>query len=131
MNKLKYGIIPLLICLSIISCKKDAGPGGLASIRGKVFATDVTTGGNVKDSAYIGGQRVYISVTNDPYHFDDIRTSYDGSYEFKFLRKGTYDVWTYSDCDTCLWKQKKEMIQGIKITEKKQSVTVEDIKIIF
>jgi hypothetical protein len=123
-------IILSILLLSFVSCKKEAGPGGLATIRGKVFGTDVTVNGNTRATGYIGDVRVFISVANNPSYFDDIRTSYDGSYEFKFLREGRYDVWAFSDCDTCAWKQRYDL-KGIEITSKRQTVDVEDINIIF
>jgi hypothetical protein len=123
--------IALLALLCFAACKKDAGPGGLASIKGKVYGTDVTTAGNIKSQGYIGDQRVFIGVSNDPYSFEDVRTSYDGSYEFRFLRKGTYDVWAYSDCDTCVQKQKLVIKKGIEISDKKETVMVEDLQIIY
>jgi hypothetical protein len=131
MSFLKSGILPLLFIILIISCKKDPGPGGLASIRGKVFGTDVTASFNMRDSGYLGNQRVFISVANDPIYFDDVRTSYDGSFEFSFLRKGSYDVWSYSDCDTCTWKQQMVIRKGIEIDDKKETVTIEDLRVIF
>lgn len=116
--------------IAISACKKEAGPGGLATIRGKVFATDVTTNGNVRDSGYLGDVRVFISVSGNPAYFDDVRTSYDGSYEFKFLRQGTYDIWAFSDCDTCRWTQKYDL-KAVTINGKRETVNVEDLRIIF
>ncbi|RYZ14022.1 MAG: DUF3823 domain-containing protein [Sphingobacteriales bacterium] len=128
---LRAGLLAAIVCIGITSCKKDAGPGGLATIKGRVFATDVTTSGNIKDSGYIGNQRVFISVSGNTVQFDDVKTSYDGSYEFKFLRKGQYDVWAYSDCDTCVWAQQKVILTGIDISDKKQTVVAPDLRIIF
>lgn len=120
-----------LVLLLLTSCKKEAGLGGLAKIRGKLFATDITTSGIAKDSGYLGNERIFISVSGNPVYFTDTRSSYDGSFEFKYLREGTYDVWAYSDCDTCVWKQQKVLISGINISEKKQIFTIPDLRIIF
>lgn len=133
MNKKNPVLIPivfLMLCLLSLACKKDAGPGGLATIKGKVYGRDVTSSGNLKAEGYIGDVRVYISVAGNPSYFDDTRTSYDGSYEFRFLRKGSYDLWVYSDCDTCAWKQKYE-VKSVEISSKKETVTVPDFNIIF
>jgi hypothetical protein len=129
MNFLKVGLLFIFV-FAIYSCKKEAGPGGLATVHGKVFAVDVTTSGNLKDSGYIAEQKVYISVSGNPSFFDSKRTSYDGTYEFKWLRKGTYDVWAFSDCDTCVWKQQKVM-KTVEVGSNKASVEVEDLRIIF
>ncbi|RYZ55892.1 MAG: hypothetical protein EOP49_01855 [Sphingobacteriales bacterium] len=124
-------IAVLFSTVLFIACKKEAGPGGLASIKGKVFATDVTASGTERDSNYIGDHRVYISVSGNSSHFDDVRTSYDGTYKFSSLRKGSYDVWTFGECDTCVWTQKKVMLTGVEISEKKQEVELPDLRIIL
>lgn len=126
------GILPLICFLFLFtSCSKDAGPGGLASIKGKVYGRDITTSGNLKSEGYLGDQRVFISVANDPYSFDRVNTSYDGSFEFKFLQKGSYDIWAFSDCDTCAQKQQLVIMKGISISDKKQTVTVADLEVIY
>ena len=131
MKFLKTIIIILIATTLFFSCKKQAGPGGLASIKGRVYGTDVTSSGTVRDSGYLGNQHVFISVAGDKYFFDDIKSSYDGTFEFKFLRKGSYDVWTYSNCDTCLWKQKLVLIPNVEISGRKETVDVGVVKIIF
>jgi hypothetical protein len=121
----------LLFTTLLAACQKDAGPGGLATVKGKVYGRDITTGGNLKAEGYLPDWRVYISVSGDPGYFEDMKTSYDGSYEFKFLRKGNYDVWAFSDCDTCLIKTQLVMKKGIKVSDKKETVTVPDIEVIY
>jgi len=128
----KSGIVFITLCLSaFISCKKDAGLGGLATIKGKVYATDVTKSGDVQSAGYIGENRVYISVSGSSTSLTDVRTNYDGSFEFDFLRKGTYDIWTYGNCDTCAWKQEYDIHTKVEITEKKQTVVIDDLQIII
>jgi len=121
----------LLMSAIFSSCQKDAGPGGLATIKGKVYGRDITTSGNLKAEGYVADWRVYISVADDPGYFEDARTSYDGSYEFKFLRKGNYDVWAFSDCDTCLIKTQVVMKKNISVSEKKETVNLPDLEIIY
>ena len=128
---IKTGIAYLFICFLFVSCTKEAGPGGLATIKGKVYGRDITSGGNLKAEGYMANWRVFISVANNPSYFDDIRTSYDGSYEFKFLRKGSYDIWAFSDCDTCAIKTQAVIKKGIEISDKKGEVTVPDLEIIY
>jgi hypothetical protein len=129
--KNKYLVVAvLLIAIGFYSCSKDEGYGGLGKISGKVYGYDVTSSGNIRAEGYMGEVKIYISEHNNPNYFDDINTSYDGSFQFRFLNKGSYDLWVYSDCDTCVWKQKYE-IKAVDISSKKQAVTVEDFKIIF
>lgn len=119
-----------VLTASIISCSKDEGYGGLAKINGKVYGYDVTSSGTIRDEGYVGEAKVYISKHNDPYYFDAINTSYDGSYQFRFLNEGSYDLWVYSDCDTCTWKQKYE-IKAVTISTKKQTVLLPNFEILF
>ena len=53
---------------------------------------------------YIQDENVYIIYGDDStqVYDDDFETSWDGSYEFDYLRKGNYILFTYSKCDTCL-----------------------------
>lgn len=125
------GIIPiLLVTLLTTACKKEAGEGGLATIKGKVFASDLTTSGDVKDSTYMGDQRVFIGVAGQGYAFEDVRTNYEGKYEFRFLRKGDYEVWVYGDCDTCIRKQTYH-VQQASISDKKQVIELPDFRIVL
>lgn len=131
MNFLKTFIIAVIATTLFFSCKKQPGLGGLATIKGKIYGTDVTSSGTVRDSGYLGNQTVFISAAGDTYSFDDVKSSYDGTFQFKFLQKGNYDIWTYSNCDTCLWKQKKVLLPSINISGRKETVDVGVIKIIF
>ena len=63
-------------------------------------------------------------------HFDDVRTSYDGSYEFPFLRKGSYDVWVFGECDTCNKTQMFDL-KTVEISGKRETVIVDDLRIIY
>jgi hypothetical protein len=116
--------------MSFFSCSKEEGYGGLATIKGKVYGKDFNSNGNLVSEGYIGDFRVYISQHNNPSYFDDVNTSYDGSYEFRFLYTGTYDVWVFGDCDSCPWDQ-VFTLKTVEITSKRQTVEVEDLIITF
>jgi hypothetical protein len=131
MNFLKKNLFLIFLTLSFFACKKQPGLGGLATIKGKIFATDVTASGSVRDSGFLGNQTVFISAAGDTYSFDNVKTSYDGSFEFKFLQKGDYDIWTFSNCDTCTWKQKKVLIPNINISGRTETVDMGVVKIII
>lgn len=131
-------IILLTMVFSILftlSCKKEPGEGGTNTITGKVFATDYNKEyTKIQGEYYMPGERVYIvygtSDNNDIYD-DDFRTDYDGRYEFKYLRKGTYTIYTYT-IDTTELKYKKfiPLKQSVEITGKKETITLPDFKII-
>lgn len=131
MVKLKI-VLPLLLSVLITSCKKEPGPGGLASIKGKVYAYDFTSGLDTVAQGYIGDVRVYIGTADntDSLQFDDMRTSYNGAFEFKSLRKGKYRIWVIAKSDTIIYTPTPDnmqyYIQEAEIRDKKEEVTLPD-----
>lgn len=118
----------LVLAVSFIACSKDEGYGGLASISGKVYAKDYNSNGVLVGENYLGGIKVYISSQNSTSFYDDIDTTYDGSFKFDFLQEGTYDIWVFGDCDSCTWDQNYEKIT-VKVDSRKADVVVDDIVI--
>ena len=58
--------------------------------------------GNIVDSYYAQDQEVFIIYgQQNNTHDDDVNTSYDGTFEFKYLNKGNYEIFVYSDCIDC------------------------------
>ena len=91
----KYFLFLLASTTLFFSCKKIEGEGGRSSIIGKVYMSDKT--GSNQGEYFIPNYRVYIIYgdENDIYN-DDMRTNFDGSFEFKHLREGNYRVFAYS-----------------------------------
>jgi len=120
--------LPLLLCAAALaSCKREPGQGGTSSIKGKVIATYH----DVFDSAYVypaSREDVYIVYGDGDFNGDNVKTSYDGSYEFNYLKKGHYTVYAYSDCDTCVNGSKRAELVSVDIA-KNHSETVADIHI--
>ena len=92
----KYFLLSTIIILTLCSCTKEEGEGGRSSIKGKVHMTDVT-GFNAGDEYDIPDYDVYIIYGDDnDIYDDDMKTNYDGTFEFKNLRKGSYRIFTYT-----------------------------------
>lgn len=123
-------IIVLLLVISFLSCSKEEGYGGLATITGKVYGKDFNSNGNLVGEGYLGDVSVYISKSGETAYFDKVDSAYDGSFSFKFLFKGTYDIWAYGDCDFCTWDQVYTK-KTITISSSKETVTTEDLEITF
>lgn len=123
-------IIILFIAFSLFSCSKEEGYGGLATITGKVYGKDFNSSGYLVGEGYIGDVSVYISKSGETAYFDKVDSAYDGSFTFKFLYEGTYDIWVYGDCDTCAWDQTFTK-KTITISSSKETVTTEDLVITF
>ena len=125
----RYAFLSLLCVLSIAACKKGPGEGGSSTIKGKVTATYIDVFGN-EYSYPAEKEDVYIVYGDGDYYGDNVETDYNGNYEFKYLKKGNYTVYAYSDCDTCvnahdvaekvnvdIIKNKSEVVADINITK--------------
>jgi hypothetical protein len=130
-RKYLYGFFLAGIILSS-SCKKGPGEGGTSSIRGKVLMLDYNGNYPVLDTSYYKEEEdVYIVYGEGDTYDDRFRTSYDGSYEFKYLRKGTYKVFVYSDDSTGLSPSGKiTVVQTIDIDKNKETYDVPDLVIV-
>jgi hypothetical protein len=92
----KHIFIISLITITLYSCSKEEGEGGRSSVSGMVHMTDVT-GFNAGDEYNAPDYDVYIIYgEDDNVYDDDMKTNYDGSFEFKNLREGTYRVFAYT-----------------------------------
>jgi len=110
-------------------CEKEAGEGGTSSITGKVLITDYDNEGNFLGSYYGNDEDIYIIYGKNTGPYDDnYKTSYDGSYSFKYLNKGFYRIFAYSDCDSCLSGEEAVFLE-IEITENKKEYVLEDLVI--
>jgi hypothetical protein len=122
--------------LLIASCKNGPGSGGQATITGKVYYkgnwntsctmyTDSTTGFT---PFYAPDVDVYLMYGDDPSYGDRVRTAPDGTFQFRFLRKGVYRVYAYSkDCNANAGIT--SVSATVEITEKKQEVLLSNLRI--
>lgn len=120
---------PILLLVGLVffnSCKKEEGIGGAATIRGKILVHEYSAGGIYQGSYYGPEERVYLIFGNDEFYGEDLRTSYDGTYEFNYLYPGKYTIFSYSRCDTCL-SGTTAVLKEVEITKAKQVLEVEDI----
>ncbi|MBA3704462.1 MAG: hypothetical protein H0W84_00750 [Bacteroidetes bacterium] len=135
---MKFYLIGIVSLLLISSCKKEAGPGGTSSINGKVYARYYNKNFSIlADSAYAPDLDVYIIYGNEQTFGERQRTTYDGSYKFKYLQKGSYKIYTYSKDSTGAYKYYVNqyspdvvVVKDVKIAKNKQSVEVPDIHIV-
>jgi hypothetical protein len=120
-------IIPILFVAMVMvaSCKKDPGEGGNSSLYGKVFVKDYDPGFTVLQESYYGPDIwVYIIYGNDKSYGDRKKTSYDGTFEFKYLRPGTYHVYTFSKDSSLQTLAEIAVIRDVEITKTNQDVEV-------
>ena len=90
-------VLTILTIFIFVSCKKEPGIGGDASIKGKVinrhYNTTFTT--LLGESEY-ADTYVYIIFGDKINYGQRIKTNYKGEFEFEHLYKGTYHIYTYS-----------------------------------
>jgi len=126
-SKLTLSALSLLIFFCFSSCSKVEGEGGAATIKGKITVQDYNNAGTTLQDTYPGADRdVYIVYGNENTFYDnDIKTSYDGSFEFRYLQKGNYQIFVYeevqgADHDTVI-------VYPVSISEKKQVFDLPEI----
>ena len=119
-----------LFCLCFIliglGCKPEAGEGGTSSIYGKVMVKDLNSS-FILTGEYPGADEdVYIIYGDDISYGDRVRTNYNGEYEFKYLNKGKYRIYMYSEDSVYIQGSSGDfaVIRDAEITSRKQKVEV-------
>ncbi|MGZ3899025.1 MAG: hypothetical protein ACXVNM_14400 [Bacteroidia bacterium] len=129
---IKLAIVTVSI-FHITSCQKPAGPGGRATVKGKVYSYDFdNTQRYLISKGYVAGETVYICYGNNTFVGNDVKTSTDGSFEFLYLNKGHYKVFVNSLDTSIKYKGNNTKIPVIKefdITGTKQTIDLQDISI--
>lgn len=119
------------MALTVTSCQKIEGPGGAATIQGKFTITEYDGAGNQIKTYDAADMDVYIIYGDDPsetYFHDDIKTSYDGTFKFRFLEPGNYRIFFYEDVTFAELSSNptgpttKAIIKEVTITDKKEVV---------
>jgi hypothetical protein len=121
----------LFVTLGIVisSCSKYEGEGGSSTIKGVVNEQRFNSLGNLISEYPVADKDVFIIYGNEStFYDDDIKTSYDGSFEFRYLKKGNYTVFVYEDCSTCP-SGVKEVKIPVEITNNNQIVDLDTINI--
>ena len=132
-NKFIKCSIIILALTYFAGCKKPPGPGGQATVKGKVYAYDYDNTQNYLISkGYSPGTKVFIVYGSGNDIGNNVTTSIDGSFEFKYLTKGHYKVFVNS-LDTSYKVKGNDteypIIKEFDIKETKQKITLEDIVI--
>lgn len=93
----KYTLLFALGLCALLSCKKLPGPGGKATAKGRVYAKDFNnTNSYLVGQGYAAGENVYICYGHNENVGNDVKSSIDGKFEFRFLNKGHYKVFVMS-----------------------------------
>lgn len=126
-NRFIFLLVVAPIILLSYSCKKVEGEGGSSEIVGKVIIRDYDAFGDLIAEYPAKDERVHIIYgTDDNYYDDDYDTSFDGSYRFQFLTKGTYKIFVYQNCNSCP-SGEEEVLEVITIDNNKSTVVAPDL----
>ena len=126
-NKIKL-ILPIFILLMFFSsCRKVEGPGGSVTIKGVVIERN-----HVGTSIFeypAADQDVYIIYgSENSFYDDDVSTSYDGSFEFRYLQKGDYQIFAYQD-NPFVASGTDEVLVQVNASENNQVIILDTIYI--
>lgn len=114
--------------LGLTSCRKGPGPGGKASITGKVYEKKYNATFSVLlEEYYAGDYDVYIVYGDNPTYNDNTSTHHDGTYVFDYLLPGTYTLYVYSKDKTGTSPSGDIILEKeVEITDKKQEIVLDD-----
>ena len=124
-HKLSFLAFFALSCM-LNSCEKEPGEGGTSTLKGKIKIEDYNGAGVLQATYYAAEERVYLIFGEADFYGMDTRTSFDGTYEFNYLKKGSYTIFAYQDCDSCA--SGTEAVQRqVEITENNATTDITDI----
>jgi hypothetical protein len=127
MSKFKIILSVFLLTILIYSCRKVEGPGGSVTIKGIVIERNHV--GNAVFEYPAADQDVYLIYGNEnSFYDDDIKTSFDGSFEFRYLQKGDYQLFVYEE-DNAEPSGTSEILIPINASESNQIITLDTIYI--
>ena len=134
---MKNLLIIFVIAVGFTSCEKDAGEGGTSVIQGQVYKihTFQNSSTGAMDTLYYqldSGKDVFIIYSdNETEVYDDkFETDYNGKYNFEYLRKGDYTLYTYADSiDVNNVNYDYPIFKHIKINSNNSDNSVEDFVI--
>ena len=118
--------------LIFTSCKKVEGPGGSSTIKGSVIVEVYDLFDNYIGEYLAADEDVFIIYGDNPddtYFDDDIKTSYDGSFEFRYLEQGEYRIFVYTDDASVFGSGETVVMQTVTIDSKKQTVEMDPFRI--
>ncbi len=132
---LMKNILILTILITLFSaCEKGPGEGGMAKIGGKIIIQDYNFDFSIlRDTYPAQDYDVYIIYGDEPYYGDKVKTSYDGYFEFPYLREGDYTVFVYSKDKTLDYNMTSKLItveKKVSIISKKQDLIIEDLYVV-
>lgn len=130
MKKVIFLLIVVLV-ITLISCEKEPGKGGNTTLYGRVWVRDYnTTFTALLDAYWAQNEDVFIVYGDEKGVSDRVRTSYNGSFQFKYLRPGKYTIFAYSKDSTLQTLADIPIIRTVIIDDNDKDVEVPQIDIL-
>ena len=129
----RFLLIIAAVVIVAAGCKKGAGEGGSSSITGKVTLLDYNGAFPFYcDTMPAQEKDVYIIYGDETSGFDNrVRTSYDGTFRFDYLRKGDYRIFVYTDDTVNIFSQEQAVVlKEVTISKNRSTVEVPEITVI-
>lgn len=131
---MKRFLILIIICLTTTffsSCEKEPGEGGNTTLYGRVWVRDYNpTFSALLDSYWAQDEDVFIIYGSEKGVSDRARTSYNGAFQFKYLRPGKYTIFAYSKDSTLQTLALIPVIRTVIIGDNDKEVEVPQIDIL-
>jgi len=123
-------LLSAFVLLSL-SCKKQEGKGGDASISGSIAVKHYNSTFTEFISEYPGKDTyVYLIYGDDISYGQRIKTNFEGQFEFKYLYKGNYTVYLYS-LDSTLTSADGSIavVREVNIADRKEHIDLGTIQV--
>ncbi|HNR20943.1 MAG TPA: hypothetical protein PKN75_13430 [Bacteroidia bacterium] len=111
--------------LMVCSCKKGPGEGGNSSVYGTVNTILYSNSAFIDpiDTFPAADEDVFIIYGDDVSFGDKTQTNYEGKFEFKYLREGSYKIYVYSKGPRDVYPSGDyAVIKGVDINGKKKNI---------
>lgn len=124
----------LVVCglAALTSCEKGPGEGGNSSIKGSVTTVLYSNSAFLDpiDTFPAMDEDVFIIYGDDISFSDKTQTNFNGQFEFKYLREGSYKVYVYSKGPLDKYPSGDyAVVKQIEIGGKKETVNAGDFEI--
>ncbi|MBP9882097.1 MAG: hypothetical protein KBF32_01755 [Chitinophagales bacterium] len=123
-------LLSAFVLLSM-SCKKQEGKGGDASISGSIAVKHYNSTFTEFISEYPGKDTyVYLIYGDDISYGQRIKTNFEGQFEFKYLYKGNYTVYLYSlDSTLTSADGSVAVVREVNIADRKEHIDLGTIQV--
>ena len=121
------GCFTLLMLLG--ACSGNEGEGGRTTVVGTVYYSLQDQNGNFLGREEARNEDVYIIYGDNARYDDDANTHSNGQYQFRYLFKGDYTIFGYSDCPTCDSGVEPTSI-AVELSGKKEDFVAPDLELV-